>query len=100
MSISRVGGNPKVVLPEEPATVAVRDLRNNTADVVKRVELGEVVVLTSRGRPVATIAPLPQHKPRFWTKAQFLAVPKADVGLKADLERMGTQDTDTVLEIP
>ena len=38
-------------------TVSIRELRNRTADVVKRVEDGETLSLTVNGRPVAEIGP-------------------------------------------
>ena len=37
--------------------VGVRELRNNTADVIAAVEAGERVTLTVRGHPVADIVP-------------------------------------------
>jgi prevent-host-death family protein len=37
--------------------VGVRELRNNTADVIAAVESGERVTLTVRGNPVADIVP-------------------------------------------
>ena len=37
--------------------VSVRELRNRTGDVVRRVEGGETVTLTVHGRPVADIVP-------------------------------------------
>ncbi len=37
--------------------VGVRELRNNTADVIAAVESGERVTLTVRGDPVADIVP-------------------------------------------
>lgn len=41
-------------------TVTVRDLRNNGAEVLRRVELGERVVVTRDGTPVAELRPLPR----------------------------------------
>jgi len=42
--------------------VSVRELRNRTGDVVARVEAGESVTLTVRGRPVADIVPHGQRR--------------------------------------
>lgn len=39
--------------------VTVRALRAHTAEVIARVERGEVVEVTDRGRPVARIVPVP-----------------------------------------
>lgn len=38
--------------------VAVRTLNQRTTDVIARVEGGEVVEITNRGRPVARIVPV------------------------------------------
>lgn len=38
--------------------VTVRDLRNNGAEVLRRVEAGEHLVVTRDGRPVAELRPL------------------------------------------
>ncbi len=40
--------------------VASRDLRNDTAGVLRRVEEGETIVITRRGKPVADLVP---HRP-------------------------------------
>ncbi|MDR2973762.1 MAG: type II toxin-antitoxin system prevent-host-death family antitoxin [Propionibacteriaceae bacterium] len=44
--------------------VAIRDLRNNTAEVVREAHDGQTVVLTSRGGPIAHIIPLGSHRRR------------------------------------
>jgi prevent-host-death family protein len=41
--------------------VTVRDLRNHGADVLRRVEGGESLVVTRDGVPVAELRPLPGH---------------------------------------
>jgi prevent-host-death family protein len=40
------------------ATIPQRELRNDTAAVLQRVEAGETVRITSNGRPVADLVPL------------------------------------------
>jgi len=40
------------------ATVPQRELRNDTAGVLRRVEAGETVRITSNGRPVADLVPV------------------------------------------
>jgi prevent-host-death family protein len=76
--------------------VAVRELRNHTADVIKRVAGGEQVMLTSNGIRIARIEPVSAHKRAFLAPVDVLGVPQADAGLRADLAAMGDQATDTV----
>ena len=38
--------------------VAVRDLKNRLSEYLRRVQSGEEVVITSRGRPIAQLGPL------------------------------------------
>ena len=40
------------------ATVPQRELRNDTAGLLRRVEAGETVRITSNGRPVADLVPI------------------------------------------
>jgi prevent-host-death family protein len=44
--------------------VSVRDLRNNTAQVIAAVEAGTPVTLTVHGRPVADIVPHAERRER------------------------------------
>src|SRR5262249_16010784 len=41
------------------ATVGVRELRQRASELLRRVEAGESIEVTDRGRPVAILAPLP-----------------------------------------
>jgi len=45
-------------MKSEKHTVSVRELRNSTASVVRQLEDGAEVTLTSRGTPVARLVPL------------------------------------------
>lgn len=44
--------------------VALRELRNNTADLLSRVEAGEELVVTKRGKPVARLLPVTAKRRR------------------------------------
>lgn len=77
--------------------IAARELRNHTAEVLRRVEAGEPVTVTSRGRPVAELTPVrgvrrrpisPQELLRRLGRAQ------ADPGLRADLAVLAGDTTD------
>ncbi len=42
-------------------SVGVRELRQRASDLIRRVEEGETIQVTDRGRPVAVLAPLPRR---------------------------------------
>ncbi|HEV2140395.1 MAG TPA: type II toxin-antitoxin system prevent-host-death family antitoxin [Candidatus Dormibacteraeota bacterium] len=45
------------------ATIGVRELRQRASELLRRVEAGETIEVTDRGRPVAVLAPLPEAGP-------------------------------------
>ena len=51
--------------------VSVRDLRNNTAQVIAAVEAGTPVTLTVHGRPVADIVPHAERQERRPTEVVY-----------------------------
>ncbi len=77
--------------------VASRELRNSTADLLRRVEQGDEVVITTRGKPVAALVSLTQERRRWLPRAELarrLATAQADPGLRADLARLAGETTD------
>jgi prevent-host-death family protein len=77
--------------------VASRELRNDTAGVLRRVEAGETVVITVRGKAVADLIPHRRDEPRWMPRAELLDLLKthsADPGLRDDLERLAGETTD------
>lgn len=79
------------------AEIAARELRNSTAEVLRRVEAGDEIVITTRGKPVAALVPLVQERRRWLPRAELvhrLAVAQADSGLRADLARLAGETTD------
>lgn len=51
----------------EPTTIAQRDLRNDSARILREVEAGASFVVTVRGRPVARLVPeRAGHEPRVF----------------------------------
>lgn len=46
------------------AGVSIRDLRNRSAEVLRRVERGESLTVTRDGQAVATVIPLPRRASR------------------------------------
>jgi prevent-host-death family protein len=65
--------------------VSVRELRNHTADVLRRVESGERLRVTVDRRPVAELIPLPLRA--TWVPRQRVvdALVQADSGLRDQL---------------
>lgn len=43
--------------------VGVRELRQRASELLRRVEGGETIEITDRGRPVALLSPLPEGNP-------------------------------------
>ena len=77
--------------------VASRELRNDTAGVLRRVESGETVVITRRGKAVADLVPHRSEEARWLTPAEVMEIvdgASADPGLRADLERLAGETTD------
>lgn len=78
-------------------TVASRELRNHTRQVLDRVEAGEDLAITVDGRPVARITRLAPRLPRWVARdALFdaLSTLQADSGLTADLDELTPETTD------
>lgn len=65
--------------------VSVRQLRNHTAEVLRRVESGERLRVTVDRRPVAELRPLPSRT--SWVPRQRVvdALSQADPGLRGEL---------------
>ena len=77
--------------------VASRELRNSTADLLRRVEQGDEIVITTRGKPVAALVSLTQERRRWLPRAELarrLTTAQADPGLRADLARLAGETTD------
>ena len=54
--------------------VASRELRNDTAGLLRRVEEGETIVITRRGKPVADLVPHRPEPRRGLTPAEVLEI--------------------------
>jgi prevent-host-death family protein len=77
--------------------VASRELRNDTAGVLRRVQAGEDITITVKGRPVAVLRPVENRRRRWLTAAEFLARlhrAQADPGLRDDLAALAGDTTD------
>jgi prevent-host-death family protein len=79
------------------ATVASRDLRNHTAEVLRQVSEGTRVTITVNGQPVAEIGPVRATRPQSFSKADLIELMEkrqADAGLSRDLEILAGDTTD------
>lgn len=77
--------------------VASRELRNDTAGVLRRVRDGEDVTITVKGRPVAVLTAVSRQRRRWLSKGQFLSRlrrTQADPGLRHDLAVLASETTD------
>ncbi|MCV7236047.1 type II toxin-antitoxin system Phd/YefM family antitoxin [Mycobacterium branderi] len=45
------------------SSVGVRELRQRASELLRRVEAGETIEITDRGRPVALLSPMPEGSP-------------------------------------
>lgn len=74
-----------------------RELRNDTAGVLRRVESGESFTVTSNGRPVAQLVPVPRPERRWMPRAELVRLVReaqADPGLRDDLRELAGDTTD------
>jgi prevent-host-death family protein len=75
--------------------IPVRELRNHTADVVARVQAGEIIHVTVHGRPALELRPI-EDDPTAWLD-ELLASPAVDTGwldaLEAEKETGLTAET-------
>ncbi len=78
--------------------VASRELRNNTRNLLRRVEAGESVVITVDGRPVAALGPLVE-RPRWLPRSEFVrrfSTRQADPALARELTQLAPDTTDSL----
>jgi prevent-host-death family protein len=83
-------------------SIASRDLRNHTADVLQRVRQGERVAVTVHGEVVAELVPPTTARRRFLSRrelADLLLSAAADPGLRADLAALGDETTDDLQDL-
>jgi antitoxin (DNA-binding transcriptional repressor) of toxin-antitoxin stability system len=65
--------------------VSVRELRNHTAEVLRRVEAGERLRVTVDRRAVAELSPLPQRTSWVPRRRALESLIQADSSLSAEL---------------
>ncbi len=66
----------------------MRDLRNHTADVLRRVEAGQRLQVTVDRRPVAELVPLPRRATWVTRERIVASLVQADAGLRSELRHV------------
>lgn len=77
--------------------VACRELRNDTAGVLSRVQAGEDIVITVNRQPVARVVPIGVERKAWLARPELLrrlSSAQADHGLRDDLARLAGETTD------
>ncbi len=78
-------------------TIASRDLRNHTADILRQVSGGTNVTITVNGVPIAEISPIRSTRRQFLSKADLIGIMttmRADPGLRDDLATLAGETAD------
>jgi prevent-host-death family protein len=77
--------------------VASRELRNDTAGLLRRAQAGEDITVTVNGKPVARLTPLQPSRRRWLSREELghrLQRAQADPGLRRDLAALAGDTTD------
>jgi prevent-host-death family protein len=83
--------------------VALRELRNNTAGVLRRAQAGEQVLITARGKPVASLNPIEPRRRRWLSRTELvrrLGAIHAEPDLCDDLARLAAGATEDLAQPP
>ncbi len=95
--MSSQGCRTSATLARVSSEISQRELRNNSGEIMRRLDDGEAFVVTRNGVPVGELVPLRRRRvvngPAF--AAAFQDAPRIDYQrLRADLERGADQDID------
>lgn len=77
--------------------VASRELRNDTAGLLRRVEAGERIVITRRGKPVADLVPHQEETSSWLTPSEVMEIREiasTDPTWAADLAKLRAETTE------
>jgi prevent-host-death family protein len=88
---------PRATLARVSREISQRELRNQSGEIMRRLDEGESFVVTRNGTPVGELVPL--RRRRFVAAetavAIFRSAPPVDVcRLRDDLDRVATQDVE------
>ncbi len=76
-------------------TISQREFRNDSGEIMRRLDQGETFIVTRNGTPVGELTPV--HRPRFVAASAVIAAfrnaPAIDaVQFRADLDDVAAQD--------
>lgn len=74
-----------------------RELRNDTAGVLRRVQSGDELLVTVSGKPVAQLLPVQRSRRRWLPRTELvrrLRIAQSDPGLRDDLTVLAGESTD------
>ncbi|WP_431956157.1 type II toxin-antitoxin system Phd/YefM family antitoxin [Nocardia lijiangensis] len=77
--------------------ISARDLRDHTAEILRRVETGEEIDILRDNRPVAKLIPFPTHRqwiPVGEVLAELARLGPDHTGLRAELRQTLSETTD------
>ncbi len=83
--------------------VASRELRNDTAAVLRRVQAGEEITVTVNGKAVARLSALQPARRRWLSREEFLQRldrTQADAALRRQLAELAGDTTDDLGPLP
>lgn len=95
-SLARESGLSHTCYNRRMATVASRELRNNTRSLLDRVAAGEAVTITVDGHAVAVLQPV-GRRPRWFGRAEFVrrvGSHQADAMLREHLPELAPDSTE------
>lgn len=78
-------------------TITQRELRNDSAAVLREVQAGQTIIVTRNGVPVAELRPIPPRRfvPRAVIADAARRAPRVDAGrLRVDLDAVIDQSVD------
>lgn len=79
-------------------TITQRQLRNDSAAILRQVQAGQQLIVTRNGTPVAELRPVAARRfvPRTVIKAAAATAPRIDAKrFRADLDALVSQDVDS-----
>jgi prevent-host-death family protein len=84
-------------------TITQRQLRNDSAAILRQVQAGRRLTVTRNGKPVAELLPVAARRlvPRTVIEAAALSAPRIDAKrFRADLDALVAQDVPPNVETP